>query len=161
MAAASKSTGLALLAACLAIGVASAQIPRDGPIDWSLCFGGPTHVVSPTPQDRFGTYAVTGATRGAAGLAESLSVECVGTFEILGSASKSQGYCLYQDRAGDRIYGTDNRTPAGYTWELLGGTGKYAGITGRGTTEILGIVTPVRPGTLQGCRRLVGSYKLP
>ena len=163
MNAAPTTKGLLLAGALLAAAqaAAQAQIPKEGGIDWSLCFGGQVYSVSATPQQSFGTYVLTGVARGTTGLAVLLSAECVGTFEASGRASQSRGYCVYQDAAGDRIHGVDSRTPQGYLWEIRGGTGKFEGITGSGSVESTGQPPAIRPGTMQACRRLVGTYRLP
>jgi hypothetical protein len=155
------SKAMPLAAAGLVSLAASAQIPKEGPIDWTICWGGPVYTVVATPQDRFGTYAVTGAMRASNGPAETMSLECIGTFESRGSSGKSQGYCVFQDAAGDRIFGTDDRDAKGYVFEFLGGSGKYAGITASGVIEPLAALRPMRDGTLQACRRLRGTYKMP
>ncbi len=151
----------ALTVAALAVSASLAQVPKEGPVDLSMCFGGPTQTMSPTPQDRFGTYALTGGVRAAAGPVESLSVECLGIFETGARGTATQGYCVFQDASGDKIFGVDVRNAQGYTWEWRGGTGRFAGITGSGALEVVGVITPVRPGTLQGCRRMTGRYRLP
>lgn len=156
-----NSRHLFVLAASLAACGTWAQVPKEGPIDWSLCFGGNTQVISPTPQDSFGGYAVTGGVRATTGPADALSLECVGSFTYRNKVGKHLGYCVYQTAGGDKIFGSDSRGPQGYTWEILGGTGKFEGITGSGTAEIVGALLPIRPGTMQGCRRLIGNYKLP
>ena len=161
-----NTAGLVLLAGLSASGAAYAQEPKEGRIDWTLCFGGSTQLIGPTaqdptPKDRFATYDVTGGIVVAAGPAPAMSVECLGAFELRGRAYQHRGYCVFQDPAGHRIHGNDNRDAQGYTWTFLGGTGKYEGISGSGTTEVIGSMTPVRPGTLQGCRRLQGQWKLP
>lgn len=150
----------AAIALLLIAGATGAQDANEGRIDWTMCWGGPTHLLNPAPDDRFGTYAVTGGVVAAAGPAATLSLECVGIFESRGRGGQSRGYCVFQDPAGHKIYGIDVRGAQGYTWEFLGGTGRYEGISGGGTTEVIGPMAPVRPGTLQGCRRLQGSYKL-
>jgi hypothetical protein len=148
--------------ACAAAAPALAQLAKDGKVDLTLCWGGPTHAIAPTPNERFGNYSVTGGTRSAAGEAfDSMSVECLGSFESRGGVFQHKGYCVYQDRAGDRIYGVDTSGGGGYSWFMLGGTGKFAGISGSGQVERLGEMTPVRQGTLQGCRRMVGAYEFP
>ena len=153
--------GLALAAGLLLAGAVLAQEAKEGRIEMTTCFGGPVHTVSPTAQDRFGTYEVTGGVTAVAGPAPSGSIECIGAFELRGKAYQHRGYCLLQDAAGHKIYLSDTRNAQGYTWEYLGGTGKFEGITGSGTAEVMGSMTPVRTGTMQGCRRLLGSYKLP
>lgn len=150
-----------LVAGMLLASAALAQEAKEGRVDMTTCFGGPVHTNSPTAQDRFGTYEVTGGVTAVAGPAPSGSIECGGYFEMRGKAYQHRGYCLLQDAAGHKIFIADTRNAQGYTWEYTGGTGKFEGISGSGTSEVMGSMTPVRVGTMQGCRRLVGSYKLP
>ena len=56
---------LVLLAGVSASGAVSAQEPKEGRIDRTLCFGGSTRVIDPTaqdptPKDRLATDNVTG-----------------------------------------------------------------------------------------------------
>ncbi len=154
-------TVVAFAACLLACGAAWSQEAKEGRVDVTLCFGGPVHTLGPTAQDRFGTCESTGGGIAASGPASSGSFECLGVWEVRGRVSQHRGYCLFQRAAGNKIYGTDIRNAQGYTWEYLLGTGKFEGITGSGSTEILGSITPVRPCTLQGCRRMQGNFKLP
>lgn len=154
------SRPLALLA-LLAAGAAIGQQPvRQTPLDATLCWGGTVHSMAVAPKERFGTYAVTGGLRSADAAFQSMSIECIGVYEARASF-ESRGYCVFVDAAGDKAFGTDASGPHGYTWQFLGGTGKFAGIAGGGTIERLGNAPPVRDGTLQGCRRIVGHYTLP
>jgi len=153
---------LALLpAAAFAQAANPASMSREGSYEQTLCFGGPAHVVSASDTDRYGTYQLTGGTQSANKAFDSMSLECIGTFEMRSGGYRHKGYCVFQDVSGDKFHGTDTATPQAYTVELLGGTGKFKGITGSATVERLGAMTPVRQGTLQGCRRITGSYKLP
>jgi len=152
---------LATFAAMAAASTSLAQVPKEGAVDTTICWGGPTHIITATPTDRFGTYVVTGGTRAADKTFDSMSLECIGTFEARSGGSQHKGYCVYQDASGDKFHGTDSFTPQGYAWEFLGGTGKFQGISGTGKVERLGAMPSVRQGTMQGCRRLVGNYKLP
>lgn len=136
-------------------------LPREGSYDQTLCFGGPAHAIVASDTDRYGTYQLTGATQSANKAFDAMSLECVGTFEMRSNVYRHKGYCVFQDASGDRFHVTDTASPQGYTAELLGGTGKFKGITGSATIARLGAITPVRQGTLQGCRRITGSYKLP
>lgn len=156
-----KNFNLVFATAALAAMPALSQLIKEGPIDVTMCYGGPMHMVSATPSDRFGTYVVKGGTSAANTTFDSMIVECAGTFEARSGTPQSRGYCVFQDASGDKINGIDSLTPqAGYAWEYLGGTGKFAGISGSGRVERVGTLGP-GPGTLQGCRRFTGSYKLP
>lgn len=156
-------SALALLAVAGALAQAAnpAPLPREGTYEQTLCFGGPAHLVNASDADRYGTYQTTGGTQSATKAFDSLSLECIGTFELRSGVYKHKGYCVFQDSAGDKFHATDTATPQGYTVELLGGSGKFKGITGTANIERLGAMTPVRQGTIQGCRRVTGSYKLP
>lgn len=138
-----------------------AVMAREGTYEQTLCFGGPAHVISASDTDRYGTYQVTGGTQSATKAFDSLSLECIGTFEMRSGVYRHKGYCLFQDAGGDKFHVADTASPQAYTVEMLGGTGKFKGITGSASIERLGAMTPVRQGTLQGCRRVTGSYKLP
>jgi hypothetical protein len=154
---------LTLLAAAGAFAQAAGPAPlaREGTYEQTLCFGGSAHVINASDTDRYGTYQTTGGTQSATKAFDSLSLECIGTFEMRSSVYKHKGYCLFQDASGDKFYGTDTATPQGYTVELLGGTGKFKGMTGVANVERLGAMAPVRQGTMQACRRVTATYKLP
>jgi len=156
-------SALVLLAAADAFAQAANPAPmaREGTYEQTLCFGGPAHMVSASDTDRYGTYQVTGGTQSATKAFDSMSMECIGTFEMRSGVYRHKGYCLFQDASGDKFHVADSATPQAYTVEMLGGTGKFNGITGSATVVRLGAMTPVRQGTLQGCRRVTGSYKLP
>lgn len=138
------------------------QTAKEGTVESINCWGGPVHVMTPSANERFGTYTVTGGSQSANKLFDAMSIECVGVFENRPAGWQHKGYCVSQDASGDKTYLADTVTPqGGYTWEYLGGTGKFQGITGGGKVERLGNISPVRAGTLQGCRRILGTYKLP
>lgn len=139
----------------------TAPMAREGTYVQTLCFGGPAHVINASDTDRYGTYQVTGGAQSATKAFDSMSLECVGTFEMWSGAYRHKGYCVFQDASGDKFHVADTAVAQAYTAEMLGGTGKFKGITGSATIERLGAMTPVRHGTLQGCRRISGSYKLP
>lgn len=156
-----KALKSVLAMAALACMPALSQIAKEGPIDTTFCWGGPMHIVPATPNGRFGTYVVKGGTSAAESAFDSMILECAGAFDSLAGALQSRGYCVFEDGNGDRIVGVDSlTTQGGYDWEYVGGTGKFQGISGRGRMEQMGDLGPA-PGTLRGCRRMVGSYKLP
>lgn len=160
-----KKTFIMVLVNAAALACATAQVPppiaKEGGVDISVCWGGQLHMLTPAPNELFGTYVVTGGTRAADGVFDSMSLECLGAVENRAGEYRHKGYCTFQSPGGDKVYGTDATTAQGYTWQFLGGTGKFQGISGSGNVERLGNLTPIRQGTVQGCRRLVGRYRLP
>jgi hypothetical protein len=156
-------SALTLLAAAGVLAQAGnpAPLAREGTYEQTMCFGGPAHVINASDTDRYGTYQITGGTQSTTKAFDSLSLECIGTFEMRSSVYKHKGYCVFQDASGDKFHGVDNASPQGYTVELLGGTGKFKGMTGVANVDRLGAMTPVRQGTMQACRRITATYKLP
>lgn len=154
---------LALMAASGAFAQAVNPVPmaREGAYEQTLCFGGQAHLVIASETDRYGTYQLTGGALSATKAFDAMSLECVGTFEMRSGVYRHKGYCVFQDSSGDKFHVADTAAPQVYSAEMLGGTGKFKGITGSATIERLGAISPVRQGTLQGCRRITGSYKLP
>jgi hypothetical protein len=84
--------------------------------------------------------------------------QAAGTFTV-------QGYCDWQDRAGDHVFETfwsDGVTPfGGNTYgRFVGGTGKYEGISGEVTITAYGGTT-TSDGYGQAIGVKVGSYQIP
>ena len=150
-----------LAALALVPAAALAQLPKEGAWDWTHCFGGAVHTTIASPELNAGSYLVYGVSRAGGGPIEAMSLECSGSFEYRGGKARSHGYCVQQDPAGDRVFATDSLGPQGYVFEILGGTGKFAGITGSGVVEFMPRVKSIREGTMQACRRAKGSYQLP
>lgn len=65
------------------------------------------------------------------GMFHDLGVRCLSQITIRSGAASADGRCTTVDKDGDQIFHTfENRAGAG-AHVLVGGTGKYAGITGR------------------------------
>jgi len=72
----------------------------------------------------------------------------------------ANGYVKLMDPDGDIIVVEDSGGPD-ETWKFLHGTGKWKGITGEGKAiNITHGSKPIAPGTLQGCRRVTGTFEL-
>jgi hypothetical protein len=66
------------------------------------------------------------------------SQDCFGTTVVPdGGTAIGNGYCDAVDANGDRWWIWWHNGPDSNTWGFMGGTGKYEGITGGGTTESL------------------------
>lgn len=62
---------------------------------------------------------------------------CSGTSILAAGQSEptAYGYCEGLDRDGDAFFMSWSTGPGGNTWQLLGGTGKFDGISGGGTSD--------------------------
>lgn len=85
---------------------------------------------------------------------------CSGAFFVVDGSGPNKGYCAFGDADGDRIFTdfTGNISPTGAEGinTIIGGTGKYAGISGSGPWKCKG---SGKNGELQCAQRF--DYKLP
>jgi hypothetical protein len=87
---------------------------------------------------------------------------CIGTIANIEGKLASNGWCRNVDpKTGDWTLvswmGSDK--PGVGTWEFHYGSGKWKGITGGGTYEVMGLTRPVEAGTYQNCARVKGTAK--
>ena len=97
--------------------------------------------------------------------ASSASTRCVGSFHaIKGAFNNNSGFCVYMDAEGDQWFSTyDSAGQIGQgkgTYTIVGGTGKYQGISGGGEFTYTDM-RPVSEGTFQTQTKYKGNWKLP
>lgn len=149
---------------------ADAEMAKEGTVSGTSVYGG-TYNVMPLEKD---TYVVTFEHTGVLtddtgeGPLHNMSVHCVGFhYYEKNIAKKSIGYIVFTDPDGDKVltdftdieYPRTAKVKKG-TMELLGGTGKFAGIEGTWEYTRYG-VRPAVKGTYQGVSKQKGSWKIP
>jgi hypothetical protein len=102
------------------------------------------------------------------GLYDRMTLHCWGIYENVKGKPKNSGYCVGTDVDGDQVAGNfssefaaDAKTNNG-TFTIMGGTGKYVGITGSNT--YVADTSEFRTGsdrTYAGFSVFQGTYKLP
>ncbi len=147
----------------LGIGATTHAQPKEVSVDVRMCWGGTSQTIVPAQGTVLGTFQLTGPFYSAApgGAFDGAGGECVGAFESLAGELRLIGYCQLVDRQGDKAWGRDTRNKGEDFYEFLGGTGKYAGISGTLKKERPAPSAAPRPGTLTGCARMVGAYRVP
>jgi hypothetical protein len=121
-------------------GFASAQslLPKEGTVKITTYYTGSVKALPAGDDVVAVTYDVLGIVTSSAGQGpfHLVSTQCVGGFTATkGGFGNEQGACTYIDRDGDKFFsrhtGTGRRGErAVVKSELIGGTGKYAGIAG-------------------------------
>ena len=101
------------------------------------------------------------------GLLHNMAGRCV-TLSILDQAAKTwemRGYCNYADRSGDQVWEEFSTpapltfgTPTKFAGKWVGGTGKYAGLSG--DFEITNSGPMTSDGPSQSAGKKIGSYKI-
>lgn len=86
---------------------------------------------------------------------------CVGLFSKVGDKISQRGSCKYVYPNGDiNLIEWDGEANGG-NLKFIFGTGKWEGIKGEGTWNIIKRANSVAPGTFQNCRKIKGTYELP
>jgi hypothetical protein len=126
------------LGAMPAVAVAAAEFPKQGTANYTTYYVTTASKMMPLGGGSFGTYEVTGFTRNDDGkdLFNNMGVRCLGTVETTGGVTAIRGACTEMDQEGDQAFTTyEAKGNAGSvlagTHVFVGGTGKYAGITGK------------------------------
>lgn len=92
---------------------------------------------------------------------EGLRGTCFGAMELRSNRLSGGGYCTFEDARGEAValrWTALAPVTRGYrgSWELLGGTGPWAGGTGKGTFVYL-----MNPETRQATTGITGQVRLP
>jgi hypothetical protein len=151
----------------LALPAAAQEAPREGEIeftfsadveDLSKIAGGGDREVSAFEANLVITETV-------AGPMERMGARCVGwgDFDARTLASQGRGSCVWQDAEGDQIFENMEDSGAGGTVNgratILGGTGKFAGMTG-GYDYTLEFVASPREGLTQWVGHKKGHWRI-
>ena len=143
---------------------ADGHLPKSGTISWVT--GWHMDSIDLAPQTggyALGSIAVRGATfntNGSGPLHEGRAL-CVGTYIVTPDGATNKGNCAFGDQDGDRIFTTwtgNAATNQGIN-TIMGGTGKYAGITGSGPWLCFG-PSSVEDDNAFNCRQSL-TYELP
>lgn len=126
-------------------GTLSALAQADKLVVWQLDHRGVTRAAEGDPFDGF-------------------TQRCIGTIANVEGALAANGWCRNVDpKTGDWTLvswkGSDK--PGMGSWAFHYGSGKWKGISGGGTYEVMGPTRPVEAGTYQNCARVRGTMKMP
>ena len=144
-------------------GLAQAEgIPPEGPID-SVFTWTARQQTMPTAggMEAFTSEAFLVLTAASPGsILDKLAARCLmaGEQDPMGSAYRSTGSCTFSDADGDQIFETFDETDGAGIGKLVGGTGKFAGITGEHTITDEAFGSPAA-GVWQGAGHKKGTYK--
>ena len=95
-----------------------------------------------------------------------LSGRCIGAFTVVSGEVDVNGSCEFGEAAGNKFVVVfarkgDPQKVAG-TWRFVGGTGKYADISGQGKFKAIGeLPTPGMANWAGGCDHVWGTYIAP
>jgi hypothetical protein len=135
-------------------------------VDQTNCFAGSVVVVSKSKELTTLSYELRGVTRSnlEASEASPQTYHCVGVLKRMAGERTENGYCKFMDVDGDFTIRQYSRMGAGNpqgNWQVLQGTGKWQGATGKGTFKSITRAKPITPGTFQNCSVWKGTLTLP
>lgn len=142
---------------------AAVNLPREGKYDTTLCVGGSLPTLAHSESHVSGVLDLYGPMIGNlpnGGLYHLNGIRCTGVWAVINGVYTENGYCETSDPDGDKQFGQYANDGKGGKWQVLSGTGKYAGMTASGIYMPVGQFPSQGPGTLQNCNRATGSYRL-
>lgn len=140
----------------------SADLPKEGNFDYTACWSGVASKVDFSKEHSATNVEFTGVTRSAppGGMFDWNTFRCVGTNASLSGKVSAINVCEAVDPDGDRRLLYFSSQGGKVVREQVAGTGKYEGMVTEGTVQTLPPFPVVKPGTVQGCNRHTGNYKL-
>jgi hypothetical protein len=154
---------LALLIVASPFSAFAAELPKEGSYDYTACWSGASNVITFSKTHTASSYEMTGAIRSNPpdGMFDKNSFRCVGVNASLGGKNTGSTVCEAMDVDGDkRLSNFSLASDGSLTREIVGGTGKYEGMTMTGTVHPLGPFPVIKAGTFQDCNHQTGTYKL-
>ncbi len=152
----------ALSFATLCTFASAQQLPKSGSIEFHTGFkleAQPASVAEKNAVGQGSAIGVTYADKGSGPL-HGGPATCFFSFFVADGLGRSKGYCAFGDADGDRIFtdwhGKDVPPGSEGVNEIVGGTGKYAGIQGRGPWKC----RPVGANGESACNQRL-DYRLP
>jgi hypothetical protein len=146
----------------------AADLPKEGQVDVTYSGAGSLKTMPLGKEKSFFLFEENGLSVGE-GLLDHMTWHCWGVGDGINTVIAFRGNCIGTDPAGDQLaieFAADKadlaKPPYTFPNKLIGGTGKYAGISGGWTTIHHGPEFKTPDGSqLASYAQLKGSYKLP
>ena len=148
---------------------ASGQTPKEGTASGTISYSGTSKALAMREERLHMVYDMMGVlTQGPEGNfpTQAASMRCVGSMHaIKGAFDNNTGFCVHVDADGDQWFSTYQGAgqfgaPQKGTYTVVGGTGKYQGISGSGDYTSINM-PPVSEDTFQLQTTYKGNWKLP
>jgi hypothetical protein len=161
---------LGLIAATVAIiaptsmcGMAADAPPKEGRLEFNLCFAGTVQHTEVSPQLAVGSFDSLAAVHSIppGGPFDLQGAHCIGTYTITAGKHWGTGYCIHVDPDGDKwLEKWEAGADFSGAWKAEGGSGKYTGLQASGSFKPVGFPAAALPNSVQNCNYNTGTYKL-
>ena len=149
-----------IAAALAAAGIAGSAWAADYPFESKGCLVNEATVLGKVGDVTVGTNVTRGNIDMTGGKSDQFTHDC----RVLWSASKAglefTNRCINTDKDGDKTISVATGTPKSFQWKFISGTGKFAGIAGGGSGEIVTRYPRAEPVSVS-CWQGQGTYTLP
>jgi len=149
-----------IAAALVAAGIAGSAWAADYPFEAKGCLVNEATVLGKVGDVTVGTNVTRGNIDMIGARTEQFTHDC----RVLWSASKAglefTNRCINTDKDSDKTISVATGTPKSFQWKFVSGTGKFAGITGGGTGEVVTRYPRAAPVSVS-CWQGKGAYTLP
>ncbi|MSQ59075.1 MAG: hypothetical protein EXR36_05380 [Betaproteobacteria bacterium] len=140
----------------------AAPLAAEGRFEIVYCYGGDVKVIEHSKDVMGGAVSSSGPVRSMTqgGVLDRSASSCHSAFTVVQGKLNEYGYCEVVDTDGDRMFFAFTSDSQGGKWTGYPGTGKYQSYLWQADWERMGPFPSVVPGTVQGCNRSWGTYKL-
>ena len=140
---------------------AGVEVAPNGKYEGTLCIAGPLPAVVQSEKEVAGSFDLIGTIVTKPGAIYHLTnIHCLGAWSVIDGQYHETGHCQVVDNDGDKMLGKFTRVNADGRWDVVSGSGKYAGVTSGGPYGPVGQFPQPVAGTLQHCNRITGTWKM-
>jgi len=137
------------------------DLQKEGSYDHDECWVGDGATLTHSDKIMAGTFKAYGVSAAAkpGSLYYNVTGTCVGSWTLIDGEYNETSACEYVDAAKDKFFGIASRKNEEGIWRVVGGTGKYAGLTNTSQWKPT-IESPQADGHMVMCLRDKGTWKL-
>jgi hypothetical protein len=161
---ASHRAAIAAVCCCFAASAAAQGQQQTTRLDVTHCYVGDVSVIESASVYRVQGLQLRGTTRANEPGApfDNFATRCVGTLGSLGGAPpEGRGYCEWAGPGEDRALIRWTVEAGRGSGALVGGAGRYRGISGEISFQPIAPIPPLEPSVVRVCNRTTGEFKLP
>jgi hypothetical protein len=151
---------------CTGLVLSMSAFGADVKYDNTFCFTSKSTEVIEVGGFKAGNFETHGIRMGPEGDPfRAMAQHCVGQFTIINGEQEDTVRCEAANAAGDKVFGVatrkfDTAKPGGEgSLRILGGTGKFAGISGEGKSKMTDVISHT-PEHISGCAHSWGTYTI-
>jgi hypothetical protein len=150
-----------MVLSCWSVAALAVEVQKEGSYDHDECWVGDGPVLTHSDKIMAGSFKAYGISAAAKPGSPNYNAAgtCVGSWTLINGEYNETSACEYVDPDKDKFFGVASRKNDEGVWRVIGGTGKYAGMTSTSRWKPT-VENPQPDGHMVMCLHDKGTWKL-